>query len=106
MKQLPPERIWLIVMVASAIVAVISAAELILSVMNGNVILAALSGAALVVFAACAVMAWMIWSKIDTMNRTVYCLRLKKPGLDIVYNEEDGYDREDEIVPKGKMPKE
>ena len=104
MEQLSPERIWLIVIAASATAAVISAAELVMAIGNGNMIIIVLAGAGLAVFAACAVLAWMIWSKIDAMNRTIYCLRLKKPGLDIVYNEEDDYEYEDEIVPKGKMP--
>jgi hypothetical protein len=106
MKQLPPERVWLIVIAVSAAAAAMSFVELALSIVNGDMIIAALSGAALTIFVACAVLAWIIWSKIDIMNRTVYCLQLKKPGLDIVYNEEDDYDSEDEIVPKGKMPSE
>jgi 4-amino-4-deoxy-L-arabinose transferase-like glycosyltransferase len=96
-----PERTWLIVLVISAVAAAASAAMAVLSSDNGNTIHLILSVAAVVIFIACAVMAWEIRSKLAELNKPkedIECLRLKKPGIEPR--------QEEDIVPKGKMPKE
>lgn len=104
MKQAHPERIWTVLAVASVAAAVISAAELIVAVAAGSLTVAVLSVAGTAVFAVCAATAWLVRSETDKANRTIHCLRLKKQGLDIVYDEDLDYDDECEILPKGKMP--
>jgi Na+/melibiose symporter-like transporter len=100
-KSLSPERTWLLVAAASVAVVAVSAAMAVLSVTNDNLIGAVASVASIIVFSACAFLAWKIHSRLVEINNTpeeINCLRLKKPG--IIREEEE------EIVPKGKMPEE
>ena len=93
------DNIWLTVTAGSAVAAAISAVEAILSIDNGDLILAVISMASLTLFAICAITAWNIRSRLSTEEKAdeeVKCLRLKKPGIER---------RSEEIVPKGKMPR-
>jgi len=94
------ERTWLFVTVGSAIVAASLAVIVAISFTGGNMITAAISAASLILFAACAVTAWTIRTRITALGNTeeeVMFLKMKKPGM-------EGYS--EDIVPKGKMPKE
>ena len=89
---------WPIVMAVTAAAAAISAAVFTLSVIDGNMILAAISVASMILFTACAATARTIRSRTSEMESTgeeVKCLKLKKAGIE---------GRSEEIVPKGKMP--
>ena len=93
------ENIWLIVAAGSATAAAISVVEIALSIDSGNTILAVISAASLALFAVCAVTALTIRSRLlkaEKADEEVKCLRLKKPGIEV---------RSEEIVPKGKMPR-
>jgi len=97
--KLEPERTWLFVIVGSVIVAATSAVTATISVIGGNMMLAVISLASLALFAACAVTAWTIRSRLSEIADTeeeVKCLKLKKAGYE---------GSSEEIVPKGKMPK-
>ena len=99
--KLPPERPWPVVTAIFAAAAVLSALMAVLSISNKDTIGTIISGAALILFIACSVLAWNIRSRISEINRpdeNVECLRLKRPGIERTY--------EEEIVPKGKMPDE
>jgi len=90
---------WLFVAAGSAVVAAVSAAAVIISAADGNLISAAISAATLILFAACAITAWTIRSRIsvaEAADDEVKCLTLKRAGA-----EPQG----ETIVPKGKMPK-
>jgi len=95
-----PQETWLIVTVGSAVVAASLAVIVAMAFTDGNIVLAAISTASLILFAACAVTAWTIRTRISALDYTeekVMFLKLKKPGIER-YSED--------IVPKGKMPKE
>jgi len=93
------DNTWLIVAVGSAVAAASLAVIVMLSAAAGNMVLAVISTASLILFAACAATAWTIRSrtaKIKSTEEEVRCLKLKKAGFD---------GRSEAIVPKGKMPK-
>ncbi|MCL1979108.1 MAG: hypothetical protein FWG60_02995 [Methanomassiliicoccaceae archaeon] len=95
-----PIRKWTMITAAAAVAAGISAVMAVFSVIGGNMILAVISGISMVLLAASSFLAWTIRSKISEMEQAdeeVRCLKLKTPGIER---------REEEIVPKGKMPKE
>jgi len=97
---IPSREAWLIVAVVSGIAAGVSAVFMAISAVEGKTIDMILSVAALILFIACLIVALTAMSKLSRLNKTVVeirYLKLKKPGIERVY--------EDEIVPKGKMPK-
>ena len=74
---------------------------LMLSAAAGNILWAAMSGALLMITAAFSISAWTMGSRavrLEEFYGRIRCLRLKKPGIERTHSEE--------IVPKGKMPKE
>ena len=96
---IPPERTWLIVTAASAAAAAVSAVSAVLSFAGGAAVRGFISGISVVLFAACSALAWTIRSKVSEKNEIgeeVECLRLKRPGIETR--------KDEEIVPKGKMP--
>ncbi len=99
--KIPPENTWLIAVAACCAAAAISAAAAFLSYTDGKMIDTAVAAVGCAMFIGCAVAGWIIRSKISEMNKVeeeVSCLKLKKPGIDTA--------RSEEIVPKGKMPRE
>jgi len=97
--KLQPGRTWLFVMAGSAVAAAVLAATAAISFIGGNMILAAISAASLILFAACAATAWTIRSRLSEIVNTeeeVKCLKLKKAGYE---------GQSEAIVPKGKTPK-
>jgi len=98
---LPPEKLWLFVAAASLIAAIGSVIMAVLSFANDELILMAMSIASAAIFIACFVTALKIRARIKEINAPpthIECMQLKKPGIE--------RDNEEEIVPKGKMPKE
>ena len=96
----PSVETWTAVAIAAATAAGISAAMAGFSLMGGNTILAIVSGISLIILAMCSFSAWTVRSRISLMKEPeeeVRCLKLKRPGIER---------RGEEIVPKGKMPKE
>ncbi|MCL1811397.1 MAG: hypothetical protein FWG41_04175 [Methanomassiliicoccaceae archaeon] len=94
------ERGWLIIAAVSAAAALISAAVMAFSISEGDTGLTAVSGTAFAALALCSVLAWTIRKKVSGIGSTpeeVSCMRLKRPGIERP---------EEEIVPKGKVPKE
>jgi predicted lysophospholipase L1 biosynthesis ABC-type transport system permease subunit len=98
---IPSREAWLIVAVVSAVSAGVSAALLAISVAEDNLINMALSAAAFILFIGCFFVALSARSKLARLNRSeveVKYLKLKKPGIE--------RREEEDIVPKGKKPKE
>jgi hypothetical protein len=98
---IPSREAWLIVAVVSAVSAGVSAALLTISVAEDNIINMVLSAAALVLFIGSLLAALNARSKLARLNQSeveVKYLKLKKPGIE--------RQEEEEIVPKGKKPKE
>ena len=96
-----PSDTWKIVAIASAAAAVASAILAVLSVIDGEIILAVISGVSAAVLIACTAVALSIYrkiSEIERINGQVTCIVLKKEGIEPAQS--------GEIVPKGKMPKE
>ncbi|MDR1954630.1 MAG: hypothetical protein LBP82_01590 [Candidatus Methanoplasma sp.] len=118
----PSEKIWIILMAVTATAAGVSAAAAAVSAVDGDMIQLLFSVISTVLFVLCLISANMIRVKISRMDRAeeeVSCLRLKKPGIEKRYEEEivpktpyggsqsiNDRDCDEEIVPKGKMPKE
>lgn len=93
-------KIWSAVMAISIAAALISAVATIFAVRGDDTLHTILLLAAMVLFVACAIFARMLGSKMDKMQEgddEVKCMRMKKPGIEKA--------DEEEIVPKGKMPK-
>jgi FtsH-binding integral membrane protein len=96
------KKTWLAIAVASAVAAGISAVVMVSSYTDGDTGITMISAIALAALAACSITAWSLMSKVSSLEKAmeeeeVICLRLKRPGIEM---------REEEIVPKGKMPKE
>jgi len=92
--------VWLIVMAACAAAAVLSMIMTVLFVIDNDTTGAVISGASFVLFTVCSILARRIWSRASDIGKTeeeISCLRLKRPGFEDT--------RDEEIVPKGKMPK-
>ena len=99
--RIPSQEAWLIVAVISGIAAGISAAFLAMSASAGIMINMILSAISLILFIACLIVALTARSKLSRLNKMeveIKYLKLKKPGVERPQTEE--------IVPKGKMPKE
>jgi len=97
----PSGSVWRIAAAAFAAAACIFAVLLLLSVTGGNMLWAGLSGALVILSVAFSVSAWTMGSraaKLEEIYGRIRCMRLKKPGIERTHS--------DEIVPKGKMPKE
>lgn len=94
------EKIWTAVLIISILAACISAAAVLLSVIDGEMLQVALSAISAILFVSSAILAAKIRSKVisaEEPDDEVECLRLKKPGIERSDDER--------IVPKGKMPK-
>ncbi|MDR1690809.1 MAG: hypothetical protein LBR42_03050 [Candidatus Methanoplasma sp.] len=94
-----PEKIWPAVAAISAAAAAISAFIAAFSLTEGNILQAALSGIAAAMFVSCLLLALMTGSRLSSLNSVeeeISCFRLKRPGIE----------KKEEIIPKGKMPKE
>jgi uncharacterized membrane protein len=99
--KVPSLEAWLIVAVVSAVSAGISAVFLVLSISDRNALDTVLSAVALVLFIACLMVALTARSKLSRLEKTeveIRYVKLKKPGVI--------REQQDEIVPKGKQPKE
>ncbi|MDR0309256.1 MAG: hypothetical protein LBH88_00650 [Candidatus Methanoplasma sp.] len=103
-----------IAMVISAVAVSVSAAAAVLSIAGGDMVLTSISVISLVAFVLCLIYANALRIKIDGMKKAeeeVRCLRLKKPGIENAHDEiypktgSPGGTYEEDIVPKGKMPK-
>lgn len=94
----PRKWTWPAVMIVSVIAAGVSILSAIF--VADNSLNLTLSVAAAVMFALCAVLAFVIGSKMNNAEieeDEVNCLTLKKPGIEVA--------DDDEIVPKSKTPK-
>ncbi len=90
---------WLLALMVSVIATILSTLAAVLSLLDDEMLQAALSTISAVLFLFCVLLILRIRTNLKAALETpdeVDCLRLKKAGIE----------RSEEIVPKGKMPKE